>query len=84
MGPSMVLFSTDALVRQVSRPVRWEQTIERMRADGVTLFVEIGPGKVLSGLVQRIDKGLKRTSVETPKDFDAAREAIAQARASVA
>jgi [acyl-carrier-protein] S-malonyltransferase len=74
----------DALARQVSRPVRWEQTIERMRADGVTLFVEIGPGKVLSGLVQRIDKGLKRTSVESPKDFDVAREAIAQARAGTA
>jgi [acyl-carrier-protein] S-malonyltransferase len=69
-----------ALVRQVSRPVRWQPTIERMIKDGVTLFVEVGPGKVLAGMIKRIDKNTQRVSVETPTDFDAARRAIAEHR----
>jgi [acyl-carrier-protein] S-malonyltransferase len=69
----------DALVRQVSRAVRWEQSVLRMVADGVTLFVEIGPGKVLTGLIGRITKDAKAISVQTPNDFAAAREAIAAA-----
>lgn len=72
----------DALIRQVSRAVRWLESIERMRADGVTLCVEIGPGKVLGGLIKRIDKSLPCISVQGPADFEAARSAIAQARAS--
>lgn len=70
----------DCLIRQVSRPVRWEQSITRMIAEGVGLFVEIGPGKALSGMIRRIDKGAARINVEAPKDFEAARAAIAQAR----
>jgi len=46
----------DALVRQLFCPVRWTEIIEKMAADGITLQVEAGPGKVLSGLVRRIDK----------------------------
>ena len=70
----------DALVRQVSRPVRWEDSVRRMIADGVSLFVEVGPGRVLSGLLVRIDKNVGRLSVQGPPDFAAAREAIAEAR----
>lgn len=70
----------DALIRQVSRPVRWQETVTRMVQDGVTLCVEIGPGKVLAGLVKRIDKTLKCVNVQAPADFDAARAAIAEAR----
>lgn len=70
----------DALIRQVSRPVRWQQTIERMAEDGVTLFVEIGPGKALSGMIRRIAKDAQRVNVESPADFDVARAAIAAAR----
>jgi [acyl-carrier-protein] S-malonyltransferase len=70
----------DALIRQVSRPVRWQESVSRMIADGVGLFVEIGPGKVLGGLIKRIDKSVKCVSVQTPADFDAARSAIAEAR----
>lgn len=44
----------DALVRQAFGPVRWVETIERMAEDGVELFIECGPGKVLAGLVKRI------------------------------
>jgi [acyl-carrier-protein] S-malonyltransferase len=72
----------DALIRQVSRPVLWEESVRRMIEDGVSLFVEVGPGRVLSGLLVRIDKGAGRVSVQGPSDFDAAREAIAEARAS--
>jgi len=71
----------DALIRQVSRPVRWQETIERMRSEGVTLCVEIGPGKVLAGLGKRIDKTLPVVNVQSPADFEAARAAIVKARA---
>jgi len=54
----------DACIRQVSRPVRWDESIARMVRDGVTLFVEIGPGKVLTGLIGRIEKGATRVNVE--------------------
>jgi [acyl-carrier-protein] S-malonyltransferase len=70
----------DALIRQVSRPVRWQESVARMAADGVTLLVEIGPGKVLAGLTKRIDKALQTYNVQTPDDFAGAREAIARAR----
>lgn len=70
----------DALARQVSRAVRFQESIERMVKDGVTLFVEVGPGKVLDGLIKRIDKSAKRISVQSPADFEAARAAIREAR----
>ncbi len=69
-----------ALREQVSRPVRWQQSIERMLADGVTLFVEIGPGRVLTGLVGRISKDVGKINVQGPADWAPAREAIASAR----
>ncbi|MFT3923043.1 MAG: ACP S-malonyltransferase [Myxococcales bacterium] len=70
----------DALIRQVSRPVRWQESVTRMIADGVTLFVEIGAGKVLSGLIRRIDKTASCVNVQGPADLGPAREAIAKAR----
>ena len=44
------------LKQQVTSPVRWEESIRRLRQEGVELFVEVGPGKVLSGLVRQIDR----------------------------
>lgn len=70
----------DALVLQVSRAVRWQQTIERMLADGVGLFVEIGPGSVLCSLIGRVDKAAKRVNIEAPADFDKARALIQEVR----
>ncbi len=71
----------DALVRQVSGAVRWDESVRAMIADGVGLFVEIGHGTVLTNLLKRIDKSVARCSVQSPADFAAAREAIAAARA---
>jgi [acyl-carrier-protein] S-malonyltransferase len=54
----------DALKRQVSSPVRWLQSIERLRSLGVEKFVEVGPGKVLSGLLRQIDREAASANVE--------------------
>ncbi|KUM53908.1 malonyl CoA-ACP transacylase [Rheinheimera sp. EpRS3] len=53
----------DALVRQLHSPVRWTETIEWLAAQGVTDVLELGAGKVLSGLIKRIDKNLAVASV---------------------
>lgn len=70
----------DALVRQVSRSVRWDESVTRMAADGVTLFVEIGTGNALTGMIKRTVETASAISVQKPDDFAAAREAIAKAR----
>ena len=70
-----------ALIRQVSRPVLWEESVRNMINDGVSLFVEVGPGRVLSGLLVRIDRRVGRVSVQGPSDFAAAKDAIADVRA---
>lgn len=49
----------DALVRQAAAPVRWVETVQQMRAQGVTHVLECGPGKVLAGMVKRIDGALQ-------------------------
>ena len=54
----------DGLVRQVTAPVRWEESMRRLRGDGVELFVEVGPGKVLSGLLRQIDRAAECLRVE--------------------
>ena len=60
----------ELLVRQVSSPVRWQQCVERMIADGVDTFVEIGPGKSLSGFMRRIDKNVTVKNVEHVEDLE--------------
>jgi len=54
----------DALTRQVSGSVRWDESIEKMIGQGVTVFVEVGPGKVLSGLVKKISREVEMLNVE--------------------
>ncbi|HEY7497089.1 MAG TPA: ACP S-malonyltransferase [Vicinamibacterales bacterium] len=63
--------SIDALVRQVSAPVRWEDVVRRLVAEGVRTFVELGPGTVLAGLIKKIDRSVTVTSVQTPEDLGA-------------
>lgn len=60
----------DLLTRQVSSSVRWQQTIERMLADGVDTFIEIGPGKTLSGFMRKIDKSVKTINIEKLEDLE--------------
>jgi [acyl-carrier-protein] S-malonyltransferase len=61
----------DYLRRQVSSPVRWQQSVERMIADGVDEFIEIGPGKTLTGFMRKIDRSVKAINVDTMEDYDA-------------
>jgi [acyl-carrier-protein] S-malonyltransferase len=61
----------DALVRQAWHPVRWVETIQAMKAQGITHIVECGPGKVLTGLVKRIDRDLVGLSVSDPASLEA-------------
>ena len=64
----------DALVRQLYCPVRWTDTIRYLAEQGVEKVLEIGPGKVLTGLVKRIDKSLDAEAVNTPADIQARAE----------
>jgi [acyl-carrier-protein] S-malonyltransferase len=65
-----------ALVRQVSSPVQWLQSVEFLINQGVQTFVEIGPGKVLSGLVRQIDRHVRCANIEDESSLRAAREAL--------
>ena len=69
--------SIDALIRQVSSPVRWEQVVTRLVAEGVTTFVELGPGSVLAGLIKKIDRGVQVMSVEDEPTLEAALDHLA-------
>jgi [acyl-carrier-protein] S-malonyltransferase len=64
------------LVEQVTGQVRWRETIEWFARNGVTSLYEIGSGKVLTGLVRRIDKSLSGMAVNTPADIEAALAAL--------
>ena len=64
------------LEKQVSSSVRWQQTIERMIADGVDTFVEIGPGKTLSGFMRKINREMKVYNVEKIEDLTKLEELI--------
>lgn len=61
--------SIEALIRQVSSPVRWERVIGRLASEGVNAYVEVGPGKVLSGLVKKIVRDATILNVEGPDDL---------------
>ena len=74
----------EALIRQVSLPVRWEQSIRTLVESGVETFVEVGPGKVLSGLLRQIDRSVLCVNVEDEKSLHAAVEKLAQARTPAA
>jgi len=71
----------DALIRQVTAPVRWLDSIREMIDGGVTIFVEVGPGKVLSGLLRQIDRSVRCYNVEDSASLQAALDKIAQTRA---
>ena len=64
------------LQKQVSSSVKWQQTVERMIADGVDTFVEIGPGKTLSGFMRKINKDMKVISIEKVEDLQKLEELL--------
>jgi [acyl-carrier-protein] S-malonyltransferase len=74
----------DALVRQVTQPVRWLDSIHEMIEGGATIFVEVGPGKVLTGLLRQIDRSVRGLNVEDAASLQATIDKIAQARAEAA
>jgi [acyl-carrier-protein] S-malonyltransferase len=59
----------DLLVKQIESRVRWRESILLMIEKGITQFIEIGPGKVLSGLVKRIDRNVKVSAINTEEDI---------------
>jgi len=65
-----------SLIRQVSKPVLWERSIKEIIRSGVDTFIEIGPGKVLSGLVKRIDGRVRVFNVEDRKGLEYLKEVL--------
>ncbi len=66
----------ELLVRQIVSPVRWRQTVERLIADGADRFLEVGNGKVLSGLIRRISKDVNAVNVSDAASLKKALEII--------
>src|SRR5690606_31948408 len=68
------------LARQVSAPVRWEESVRNMVAEGATRFVEVGPGRVLSGLIKRIERRAELFNVESEGTFETFLKEVARER----
>jgi [acyl-carrier-protein] S-malonyltransferase len=68
--------SRDALIRQVSAPVRWLESIELLIREGVDTFVEVGPGKVLCGLLRQIDRSVRCFNIEDAATLKATQAAL--------
>ncbi|MCX7988535.1 MAG: ACP S-malonyltransferase, partial [Thermodesulfovibrio sp.] len=66
----------DALIRQLYSPVRWQDCVKYMILNGVSTFIEIGPGKVLSGLLRRIDGSVKILNIDNLEDLNKIKEEI--------
>jgi [acyl-carrier-protein] S-malonyltransferase len=69
------------LVRQVASPVRWTDCVERLSREGASRFIEVGPGRVLTGLLKRILDGVRGHAVEDPASLDKALAALADGEA---
>jgi [acyl-carrier-protein] S-malonyltransferase len=76
--------SREALIRQVTMPVRWEESVRLLIDEGVNTFVEVGPGRVLSGLLRQIERSVATLNVEDEKSLAATVEKIAGARSDAA
>lgn len=66
----------ELLVKQVYSPVRWEQSVRNMIADGVDVFVEIGPGKTIAGFLKKIDKSVKCINISKYEDLEKLNELL--------
>jgi [acyl-carrier-protein] S-malonyltransferase len=67
-----------SLVRQVSSPVRWRESVELLAREGVDTFVEVGPGKVLTGLVRQTAPQARGLNVEDAASLESARAALGE------
>src|ERR1700680_523303 len=74
----------EALIRQVTMPVRWEESVRLLIDEGVNTFVEVGPGRVLTGLLRQIERSVGALNVEDEKSLSTTIDKIAQARADAA
>ena len=66
----------ELLTRQVSSSVKWQQSVEAMLADSVDTFIEIGPGRTLTGFMRKINRSVKSLNVEKLEDIDKVIEAL--------
>jgi [acyl-carrier-protein] S-malonyltransferase len=74
----------DALVRQVSMPVRWEESMRLLLDEGVNTLVEVGPGRVLTGVMRQIERSVASLNVEDEKSLTGTLEKIAGAKSDAA
>ena len=74
----------EALVRQVTAAVRWEESVRMLIDEGVNTFVEVGPGRVLTGLLRQIERSVAALNVEDEKSLSATLEKITAARSDAA
>src|SRR5712664_4431407 len=74
----------EALIRQVTMPVRWEESMRLLIDEGVDTFVEVGPGRVLVGLLRQIERSVGALNVEDEKSLSITMDKIAQSRADAA
>jgi [acyl-carrier-protein] S-malonyltransferase len=72
--------SSDALIRQVTGAVRWEECMRLLISQGVETFLEVGPGKVLGGLMRQIDRGKTCLNVEDEASLQKAVNHLSQAK----
>jgi len=70
----------EALIRQVTLPVRWEESIRELIEQGAATFVEVGPGRVLTGLLRQIDRSVHTLNVEDVKSLQTALDRLTQIR----
>ncbi len=76
--------ASSALVRQVTMPVRWEESMRMLMDEGVNTFVEVGPGRVLTGLMRQIERSVASLNVEDEKSLMGTLEKITGARSDAA
>lgn len=69
-GAPVDAVTPDYLGMQMTSPVKWQTIVEGMIADGVELFVELGPGRVLSGLIKRVSRGAKLINIDSPENVE--------------
>jgi [acyl-carrier-protein] S-malonyltransferase len=74
----------EALIRQVTAAVRWEESVRMLIDEGVNTFVEVGPSRVLTGLLRQIERSVATLNVEDEKSLSATMEKIAAARSDAA